>query len=219
MRFDVITVFPEYFVPLANRGVVGLAAAKDLLEIHAHDLRDYTNDKHRSVDDTPFGGGAGMLLKPEPIFRAVRAIRELNAGPIVTFEPWGKTFDQACARDLALKPGLILVCGRYEGVDERVHEILSDVCLSIGNYVLTGGEIPAMTVIDAVARLLPGVLHDPESLVQDSFVNPEEFGYPQYTRPSDFEGHKVPEVLLSGDHARIKAWRTKNRKRRPEREL
>ena len=217
MRFDVLTIFPQVFAPVFEPGVVGRAIRGGVVELHAHDLRDFTHDRHRQVDDVPFGGGAGMVLKPEPIFEAVEKLRELNPGPVVLLEPWGEPLNQGLARELALEPGLIVVCGRYEGVDDRVREGLADREVSIGDYVLTGAEIPAMVLIDAVARLVPGVVGDPQSLEQDSFGTAGAAGgYPQFTRPAEYRGMKVPEVLLSGNHARIEAWRREH-SRRPRR--
>jgi len=206
MRFDVVTIFPAMFGPVFEHGVVGRGIERGTVSVQTHDLRDYTHDRHRQVDDTPFGGGPGMVLKPEPVFEAVDAIRPHNAGPVVLMEPWGERLDQRLAAELAFEPGLIIVCGRYEGIDDRVRTGLASREISIGDYVLSGGEIPAMVLIDAVARLLPGVVGDPESLTQDSFSN-ELAGWPQFTRPADYRGLMVPDVLLSGDHARIKQWR------------
>ena len=213
MRFDVVSIFPEVFEPFASVGVVGRAVREGIVEIRAHDLRGFTHDAHRQVDDAPFGGGAGMVLKPEPVFEAVEAVRRENGGPVILFEPWGEPFTQSVARELAEAPGLILVCGRYEGTDDRVRAALADRELSVGDFVLSGGEIPALAVIDAVARLLPGVVGDPQSLAQDSFAG-DLLGYPQYTRPAEFRGLKVPDVLLSGDHAAIARWRRDQSERR-----
>ncbi|MDQ2942491.1 MAG: tRNA (guanosine(37)-N1)-methyltransferase TrmD [Candidatus Dormibacteraeota bacterium] len=206
MRFDVVTIFPEMFAPAFRQGVVGRALERGLVELHAHDLRDHTHDRHRQVDDMPFGGGPGMVLKPEPAIEAVEAVRPHNPGPVVLMEPWGERLDQRLAESLAAEPGLIIVCGRYEGIDDRVRTALDAREVSIGDYVLSGGEIPAMVLIDAVARLVPGVVGDPDSLTQDSF-SAEPSGWPQYTRPAEYRGMNVPDVLLSGDHARIKQWR------------
>ena len=206
MRFDVVTIFPAMFAPVFDQGVVGRAIEKGLIELHAHDLRDHTHDRHRQVDDMPFGGGPGMVLKPEPVIEAVESIRPENRGPVILMEPWGEPLDQRMAENLALEPGLIIVCGRYEGIDDRVRTALNAREVSIGDYVLSGGEIPAMVVVDAVARLVPGVVGDPESLAQDSF-SIEPSGWPQFTRPAEYRGMSVPEVLLSGDHARIRQWR------------
>lgn len=214
MRFDVLSIFPQLFGPVFEPGVIGRAIRDGVIELHAHDLRDFTADRHRQVDDVPFGGGAGMVLKPEPIFEAVGRLRQANPGPVVLLEPWGTPLTQELARDLAAGPGLIIVCGRYEGVDDRVREGLADHEVSIGDYVLSGAEIPAMVLVDAVARLVPGVVGDPRSLEQDSFGTAGAAGgYPQFTRPAEYRGMQVPEVLLSGNHARIEAWRRENARR------
>lgn len=215
MRFDIVSIFPGVFDPVFAVGVVGRARERGLIELHAHDLRDHTHDRHRQVDDVPFGGGAGMLLKPEPIFEAVEAIRPHNPGPVLLLEPWGQPLTQALAAELAGQAGLIIVCGRYEGVDDRVRQGLADREISVGPYVLSGAEIPAMVLVDSVARLVPGVVGDPGSLEQDTFAGAAG-GYPQFTRPSQYRGMNVPEVLMSGNHARIAAWRREN-SRRPSR--
>ena len=206
MRFDVVTIFPGMFGPVFQQGVIGRAIERGMLELHAHDLRDHTRDRHRQVDDTPFGGGPGMVMKPEPVIEAVESIRSQNAGWVILMEPWGELFDQEMAAELAREPGLVIVCGRYEGIDDRVRSSLQAREISIGNYVLSGGEIPAMVVIDAVARLVPGVVGDPGSLAQDAFAG-DLTGWPQFTRPAEYRGMTVPDVLLSGDHARIRQWR------------
>ncbi|TMC51974.1 MAG: tRNA (guanosine(37)-N1)-methyltransferase TrmD [Chloroflexi bacterium] len=206
MRFDVVTIFPAMFGPVFQQGVIGRAVERGMLELQAHDLREHTHDRHRQVDDMPFGGGPGMVMKPEPVIEAVEAIRARNSGPVVLMEPWGELLDQRVAAELANETGLIIVCGRYEGIDDRVRAALNAREISIGDYVLSGGEIPAMVLIDAVARLVPGVVGDPGSLAQDSFSD-ELTGWPQFTRPAEYRGMTVPEVLLSGDHARIKQWR------------
>src|SRR2546426_2598800 len=206
MRFDVVTIFPAMFGPVFEHGVVGRGIERGLLEFHAHDLLDHPHDRHRQVDDMPFGGGPGMVIKPEPVFEAVESIRPHNPGPVVLMEPWGELLDQRLAAELASEPGLIIVCGRYEGIDDRVRTALATREVSIGDYVLSGGEIPAMVLIDAVARLLPGVVGDPASLAHDSFSD-EPSGGPQFTRPAEYPGLAVPRVLPSGDHARIERWR------------
>lgn len=206
MRFDVVTIFPAMFGPVFAQGVVGRAIDRGLVELHAHDLRDHTHDRHRQVDDMPFGGGPGMVMKPEPVIEAVESIRSQNPGPVILMEPWGEPLDQELAAGLAREPGLVIVCGRYEGIDDRVRTALDAREISIGDYVLSGGELPAMVLIDAVARLLPGVVGDPGSLAQDTFSS-EPAGWPQFTRPAEYRGMAVPDVLLSGDHARIHQWR------------
>ncbi len=213
MRFDVLTIFPGMFDAVFGAGVVGQAAKRGVLEIRAHDLRDFTHDRHRQVDDAPFGGGAGMVLKPEPIFEAVEQVRRHNRGPVILMEPWGEPLTQALAAQLTAEPGLIIVCGRYEGAADRVRQGLQAREVSVGEYVLSGAELPAMALIDAVARLLPGVVGDPESLDQDSFT--ADFGgYPQFTRPAEYGGMKAPEVQLPGDHRRIREWRMAPARRR-----
>jgi tRNA (guanine37-N1)-methyltransferase len=206
MRFDVVTIFPGMFGHVFQQGVVGRAIERGVIELHAHDLRRHTHDRHQQVDDMPFGGGPGMVMKPEPVIEAVEAVRELNRGPVILTEPWGEQLDQKLAAELAREPGLVIVCGRYEGIDDRVRTALGAREISIGDYVLSGGEIPAMVIIDSVARLIPGVVGDPGSLAQDSFAD-ELTGWPQFTRPAEYRGMAVPDVLLSGDHARIKQWR------------
>lgn len=206
MRFDVVTILPAMFDPVFKHGVVGRARERGIIELNAHDLRAFTHDRHRQVDDMPFGGGPGMVMKPEPVIEAVETIRRENAGPVIITEPWGEPLTQRLAAELAAQPGLIIVCGRYEGIDDRVRTALAAREISIGDYVLSGGEIPAMVLIDAVARLVPGVVGDPGSLAQDSFSD-ELTGWPQFTRPAEYRGMRVPDVLLSGDHARITQWR------------
>jgi tRNA (guanine37-N1)-methyltransferase len=206
MRFDVVTIFPAMFAPVFEGGVVGRAREAGRIHLHAHDLREYTHDRHRQVDDMPFGGGPGMVMKPEPAIEAVEALRVENRGPVILMEPWGERLDQELAAELAAEEGLIIVCGRYEGIDDRVRTALDAREISIGDYVLSGGEIPAMVLIDTVARLVPGVVGDPQSLTQDSFSS-ELAGWPQFTRPAEYRGMSVPDVLLSGDHARIRQWR------------
>lgn len=207
MIVDVITIFPQMFEGPMSTSMVGLARERGLLELRLHDLREYTTDRHRTTDDYPYGGGPGMVMRPEPLFAAVRAVQEM--GPVVAtvvfLTPGGERFTQHTAVTLSQRERLILVCGRYEGFDERTLG-LADLRLSIGDYVLTGGELPAMVVIDAVVRLVPGVLGHEESAADESFTE-GLLEYPQYTRPASFEGMSVPEVLLSGDHAKIAAYR------------
>ncbi len=209
MHFHILTIFPDFFQGPFKHGVVGKAAEAGLLEIHIHDLRNWTYDRHRSVDDRPFGGGEGMLLKPAPIFEAVESIWPERAPGqrIVLLSAQGKRFDQEGARRLSQYQELFLICGRYEGVDERVAEHLADEELSIGDFVLSGGELGAALVVDCVARLLPGVLGNEDSILQESFSDRNLLDCPQYTRPADFRGWKVPEVLLSGNHEEIRRWR------------
>jgi tRNA (guanine37-N1)-methyltransferase len=215
MRFDVVTIFPRMFeAPLAE-GVVGRAIQRGVLKVGVRDLRDFTTDRHRSVDDVPYGGGPGMVLKPEPLFRAVDAIREAHGEPgaIVLTSPQGRRFTQAEAERLRDVAHVVVLCGRYEGVDDRVRQHLVTEELSIGDYVLSGGELPALVVIDAVARLVPGVVGDSESLTIESFSR-GLLDCPQYTRPAEYRGWEVPEVLVSGHHGRIAEWRKSEAVRR-----
>lgn len=221
MRFDIITIFPEIFSEVFDFGIVRRAVEAGLIEIHVHDLRDYTTDRHRQVDDRPFGGGAGMVMKPEPLFRAVEAVTSGEPGlTVLLLSPQGRLFDQSTAREYAEKPGLVLICGRYEGVDERVAENLITDEVSIGDYVLSGGEIPAMVVVDAVTRLIPGALGCEQSAERESFMG-GLLDYPHYTRPAEYRGLKAPDVLMSGNHSEIEHWRRhkaieKTLRRRPE---
>jgi tRNA (guanine37-N1)-methyltransferase len=221
MRFDVVTIFPQAFPGPLALGVTGRALERGLLEVRAHDLRAFTHDRHRQVDDIPYGGGGGMVMKPEPFFAAVRALKQEGEAPVVLLTPDGVPFRQEVARRLAQLPRVILLCGRYEGVDARVHEALADDELSLGDYVLTGGELAAMVVIDATARLLDGVLGGGEESVRKESFTEAQLEFPQYTRPPVFEGLVVPEVLLSGNHAVIEHWRrtqaqARTRARRPD---
>ena len=204
MRIDVFTIFPDMVEGFAGQSLLGKARQRGLLDVRVHDLRATTTDVHRTVDDSPFGGGAGMVLMPEPIFAAVEAVDPPR--PLHYLSPSGRPFTQAVARDLAGLDGFSLLCGRYEGVDERVREHLVDGELSIGDYVLGGGEVAAMVVLETVGRLLPGVMGNETSAEEESFSD-GLLEYPQYTRPADFRGHEVPEVLRSGDHGRIARWR------------
>jgi tRNA (guanine37-N1)-methyltransferase len=208
MKFDIITIFPEMFGSVFSGGVVRKALEKNLLEIHVHNLRDFSSDKHRQVDDRPFGGCQGMVFKPEPIFKAVEEVRENDGTPVYLLSPQGKQFNSAIAENLAQFSQIILICGRYEGVDERVLEHLATEEISIGDYILTGGEPAAWVIIDAVSRYIPHVVGKRESVEEDSFQR-GVFDHPHYTRPRNFRGMKVPEVLFSGDHKRIEAWRRK----------
>ncbi|TMF30504.1 MAG: tRNA (guanosine(37)-N1)-methyltransferase TrmD [Chloroflexi bacterium] len=218
MIIEVLTLFPEMFPGPLSAGVTGRGLASGLVTLRVHNLRDYTHDRHRQVDDVPYGGGAGMVLKPEPIFEAVRA--RTGKGPVILLTPQGKLLNQGVVRELASHDDLYLICGRYEGVDERVAAHLVDREISIGDYVLTGGELPAMVLIDAVSRLVTGVLGSEESPKDESF-DQHLLEYPHYTRPAEFEGHAVPEVLRSGHHAEIERWRRaqaaeRTRRRRPD---
>ena len=210
MRIDLVTLFPEMFAGVFGTSIIGRAAERGILDVHYTNFRDYSTDKHRHVDDTPCGGGAGMVLKPEPLYAAVRDIRAKTTACegrrcTIIFDPAGEAFTQKTAKELAAYEQLILICGHYEGFDARVYD-LADRLISVGDFVLTGGEIPAMLVVDATARMLPGVLGDDTSAPTDSFFD-VLLGYPQYTRPRVFEGKAVPDVLLSGNHAEIARWR------------
>jgi tRNA (guanine37-N1)-methyltransferase len=209
MKFDILTLFPGMFSSPFQESILGKAIQKDLMDIRIINVRDFALDKHQVVDDTPYGGGQGMVMKVEPIARAIAWARSENpSARTIYLTPQGKPFDQEKARDLSSRSHLILLCGRYEGVDERVREMFVNEEISIGDYVLTGGELAAMVMIDAVSRFLPGVLGSAQSAEDDSFTN-ALLEYPQYTRPFDFEGNRVPEILLSGNHAAISLWRRK----------
>jgi tRNA (guanine37-N1)-methyltransferase len=206
MRIDVFTIFPGILeAPLAE-SLLGRAIAEGLLDVHVHDLRLWSTDRHRSVDDEAYGGGPGMVLRPEPIFAAVESL-DPDRGRVLLLSPTGRRLDQSFVRDLSQEGHLTLLCGRYEGVDERVVDGLPAEEVSIGDYVLAGGEVPALVVIEAVTRLLPGVIGKEESHEQDSFTEPGELDHPHYTRPAEFRGMVVPEVLRSGDHAAVERWR------------
>lgn len=209
MRIDILTLFPEMFAGPFSESILKRAAEKGLIEIHLHQIRDYTHDKHHVVDDSPYGGGAGMVMKPEPVFEAVEVVKSMAEGEVgvILLSPSGCLFTQAIAAGLALKPRLILIAGHYEGFDERARSII-DAEISIGDYVLSGGELPAMVIVDAVARLIPGVLGSDESHVEESHSQ-GLLEYPHYTRPPEFRGLTVPEILLSGNHAQIAKWRRK----------
>jgi len=218
VRINVVTIFPEYFGEPLRTSIVGRAANAGAAEFNVVDLRDYTHDRHRTVDDEPFGGGAGMVMKPEPFFEAIDDIKP--EGPIVLLSPRGRTFDHEKAVQFAVGDELTLLCGHYKGVDDRVATGLATEELSIGDYVLSGGEPAALVVIDAVVRLLPGAMGDHESAAGDSFYD-GLLAPPEYTRPAEYRGMKVPEVLRSGDHARVEAWKREQsekmtRERRPE---
>lgn len=208
MKFDIVTIFPRMVEAGLAEGVVGRAKERGTLDVVVHNLRDFTSDKHHVVDDMPFGGGPGMVLKPEPMFRAVEAIRETRGTPaaVVVTSPAGRPFTQGEARRLAACGHVVLLCGRYEGVDERVREHLASDEISIGDYVVSGGELPALVIVDAVARLIPGVVGDGQSVEGDSFTR-GLLDYPHYTRPAEFRGLTVPEVLISGHHGAIRRWR------------
>ncbi|MBR2905853.1 MAG: tRNA (guanosine(37)-N1)-methyltransferase TrmD [Lentisphaeria bacterium] len=207
MHIDIITLFPDIFFGPLSSSIVGRAVKNGIVEINAVNLRDYTHDRHQTVDDKPFGGGPGMLMKPEPLFEAVEALRKENTKVILT-GPRGVKFDQKMAKELTNEDHLIIICGHYEGVDERVREHLADVEVSIGDYILTSGNLPAMVICDAVTRLLPGALGCGESGEDESFSTEDGvLEYPQYTRPARFRSWDVPEILISGDHGKIEKWK------------
>ncbi len=233
--FDIITIFPDFFAGPFDHGIVRRARAAGLADIRIHDLRNFTTDKHRTVDDRPFGGDEGMVLKPEPIFAAVESLfsdqpaEERRQTAVVLLSAQGRLLNQRVAQELAQRPRVVLLCGRYEGVDERVAEHLATMELSIGEYILSGGELAAAVVVDTVTRLLPGALGDARSAVEESFATHPDatvsaggiLDCPHYTRPADFRGRKVPEVLLSGNHAEVRRWRrrqalAKTRRNRPD---
>lgn len=217
MQFDIITIFPHIFDSYLNESILSRAQKNNLIKIKIHNLRDYTDDKHKKVDDRPFGGGPGMLLKVEPIYKTLRALKIKNKELIILLDPAGKKFDQKMAKKLSKFKRLVLICGRYEGFDERVKEFV-DESISIGDYVLSGGELPAMVVLEAVSRHLPGVLGHEHALDEETFSKDKDYiEYPQYTRPETFvinkKKLKVPPVLLSGNHKKIGDWRSKHRKK------
>jgi tRNA (guanine37-N1)-methyltransferase len=213
MRFEVFTLLPEVFPPYLESSILQRAHQRGLIEVRVHNIRDYTHDRHRTTDDTPYGGGGGMVMKPEPVFEAVETVlgtasdlTQSGPVPVILLTPQGRVFTQRVAEELARHERIALLCGRYEGVDERIREHLVTDEISVGDYVLTGGELPALIVIDAVSRLIPGVLGDPTGAEDDSH-SMGLLEYPHYTRPPEFRGWQVPEVLLSGDHGKIEKWR------------
>jgi tRNA (guanine37-N1)-methyltransferase len=207
MRFDVFTLLPDVFPPYLQSSILQRARQRGLIDVQVYNIRDWTHDRHHVTDDEPYGGGGGMVMKPEPVFAAVEGILGPVPGcPVILLTPQGRVFDQRLAAELAAQPRLALICGRYEGVDERIRQHLATDEISIGDYVLTGGELPALILIDAVARLIPGVLGDPDGAADDSHAS-GLLEYPHYTRPPEFRGWRVPDILLSGDHARIAKWR------------
>jgi tRNA (guanine37-N1)-methyltransferase len=224
VRIDVLTIFPGLFEPFRSTSLLGAACEQGIVDLRVHDLRDWTRDRHRTVDDAPYGGGPGMVMKPEPLVEAIEALAgakgENRSARVLLLSPQGRCLDQPLAGSLAAEPHLVLVCGRYEGVDQRAIELAVDEEVSIGDYVLAGGELPALVVIEAVTRLLPGVMGNPASAETESFQHGLLEG-PQYTRPATYRGLEVPEVLRSGDHAAIARWRAERarettRRRRPD---
>jgi tRNA (guanine37-N1)-methyltransferase len=221
MIFDVLTLFPGIFSSPLDESIIARAIKQNLLQVRCHNLRDWATGKHLSTDDMPYGGGDGMVMKPEPVFRAVEDLKQRSPkSKVLLMTPQGVPFNQEHAVKLAAEPGLIFLCGRYEGFDERIRETLVDDEYSIGDFVLTGGELPALVMIDAIARHLPGVLGSEVSALTDSFAD-GLLEYPQYTRPAEYQGHRVPDILLSGDHGKIALWRREQQllrtwQRRPE---
>ncbi|MHB1346474.1 MAG: tRNA (guanosine(37)-N1)-methyltransferase TrmD [Candidatus Humimicrobiaceae bacterium] len=226
MIIDIVTIFPELFSEFTNYGVIKEAFLKGIVSLNAYNLRDFTTDKHKKVDDKPYGGGFGMVMTPQPFYDAVKFIKEKNAisksqkQKVILLTPRGEKLDQEKLKYFSELDSIILLCGRYEGVDERVSELLADIEISIGDYILSGGEIPALVVIDGILRLMPGVVHSKESVEIESFED-DLLEFPQYTRPLEFMGLKVPEILTSGNHLQIKKWRDKQaeiitKKRRPD---
>lgn len=211
MKFDIITIFPNVIQEYIDTGILRIAQEKELVEINVHDLRKWTEDNHRTVDDTPYGGGPGMVMKIEPIYKALKELRKEKSIVCIT-TPKGEKLTQSKVEEFSKKEDAhyIIICGRYEGVDQRVHEHLVDLEFSIGDYVLSGGELPALVFVDSVTRLIPGVLGNIESLESESFTQEDKLDFPQYTKPEEFEGWKVPEVLLSGNHKKIEDWRKKH---------
>jgi len=207
MQFEVFTLLPEVFPPYLESSILQRARQNGLIDVRLHNIRDWARDKHHTTDDTPYGGGGGMVMKPEPLFEAVESILgPLSGSPVILLSPQGRVFSQAIARALSAHERIALICGRYEGVDERIRQHLVTDEISIGDYVLTGGELPALILIDAVTRLLPGALGDPTGAEDDSHAG-GLLEYPHYTRPPEFRGERVPDILLSGDHAKIEKWR------------
>ncbi len=215
MQFEVFTLFPEVFPPYLESSILQRASQRGLIDVRVHNIRDYTHDRHHTTDDTPYGGGGGMVMKPEPVFEAVESVLGIASRtpppppvtvPVILLTPQGRVFTQRVAEELTRYERIALLCGRYEGVDERIREYLVTDEISMGDYVLTGGELPALMIIDAVSRLIPGVLGDPTGAEDDSH-SMGLLEYPHYTRPPEFRGWKVPDVLLSGDHAKIEKWR------------
>ncbi len=211
MKYDILTIFPSFFSenPYFQHSIIGRAIEQGLIEVNAHDIRNYTTNKHNKIDDIPYGGGAGMVMQCQPLFDAIEDIKKTNKGPVIFLTPQGEKLTDSKTRKLAKLDSMILLCGRYEGIDQRVRDTLVDEEISIGDYVLTGGELPATVVIDSVTRHIPGALHDEESALEDSFSEKLQGKkeYPHYTRPEEFRGMKVPKVLLSGNHAEIEKWR------------
>lgn len=217
MKIDILTLFPEMFDSVFNHSIIGRAQRENFVSINIHQLRNWADNKHQKVDDRPFGGGIGMLLKVEPIDKAVHSLNPENTAKVILTDAGGEKFTQKKALELSQEKHLIFICGRYEGVDHRVHKHIANEILSIGDFVLTGGELPTMIMIDTIIRLIPQVLKKEEAVIYESFSDPENYSlieYPQYTRPSNYKGWKVPKVLLSGNHQEIQKWKKKSQKRK-----
>lgn len=216
MNFSVVTIFPGMLHSFLEYGLLAKAIEKGLVHVDVYDLRDFTTDKHRKVDDRPFGGGAGMVMKPEPLFNAIQHIKAKQDGRVVLFSAYAEVLTQQRVKQFAEEDHLILICGRYEGIDQRVIDTLVDEEISIGNFVLMGGEVASEVLMESVSRMLEGVIGNQESVETDSFFHEDQFGFPQYTQPREYHGLNVPEVLLSGHHKEILEWRKKNQKRRKQ---
>ena len=208
MRFNILTIFPEVIEPYCAASIIGRAQKKKLLDINIVNIRDYSADKHRKVDDEPFGGGPGMVMTAQPIYDCIAALKLPKKRRVILTSPQGRPWTQALAKEFALEKNITIICGHYEGIDERVMPLVTDE-ISIGDYVLTGGELPALVMLDSIARMLKGVVGKEESIISETFFDGESFDHPHYTRPADFRGLKVPEVLLNGNHKAINEWRKK----------
>lgn len=214
MKFSIISIFPDIIKSFAKYGLVSKAIEEDIIQLDTYDLRIFTRDKHKKVDDRPFAGGAGMVMMPEPLFNAIEHVTQKNNGKVILFSAYGNLLNQNKIKELAQEQHLICICGRYEGVDQRVIDTFVDEEISIGEYVLMGGEVAAEVLIESVSRMLAGVVGNPRSLETDSFFYPDQYAFPQYTQPREIRGLKVPEILLSGNHKEIDSWRKKNQKKR-----
>lgn len=214
IKINVLTIFPEIITEYFKYGILSRACAENIISINVINIRDFAHDKYKKVDDIPYGGGAGMVMKPEPLFEAVASLKLKKNSRVLLTTPAGKLFNQSMAKELAQEEELTIICGRYEGIDERINEALVTDEISTGEYVLSGGELPALTIVDALARMIPGVVGNQASVENDSFYNNNELDYPQYTRPEEYQGMKVPKLLLNGNHKEIDEWRQKQAKAR-----
>ncbi|MEN8154562.1 MAG: tRNA (guanosine(37)-N1)-methyltransferase TrmD [Acidobacteriota bacterium] len=214
MIFSVISIFPQMIDSFAEYGLIGKAAEKNLISIRSYDLRDFSDNKHKKTDDRPYGGGAGMVMTPGPLYNAIKSVKAETDGKVILFSPYAEKLSQNKVKELSKEKHLILVCGRYEGIDQRIIDNYIDEEISIGDYVIMGGELAAGILIEGVSRMVDGVVGNRESVETDSFYFDDQFGFPQYTMPRDFRGFSVPEVLLSGDHKKINEWRKKKEKKR-----